>query len=598
MKTKLFFTVMLATLLTFNGFAQEKELWGLAPTPGYIYKLNQNGENKEIVYNISGVGGYGPGSGGSLLQADNKKLYGMTKAAGTNNMGTVFEYDVAQQQYTILVDFDGTNGKKPETNNLIQASNGKLYGMTPEGGDYDGGVIFEYDLVTNTFTKLIDLHDTLGKAPTGDLYQVDNTDSIIFYGMTKEGGKNNGGVLFKYNLTDSSYRVVKNFDGYYPYHKEFGRHPYGSVMQAENGKIYGLTREGGTHDNGVLFEYDPGSMIFIKKFDFTSNETGKRPKGSLIQAADGKLYGVTQYGGGNFAGGGGNAGAVFSYDITNDTLILRASLGDGVGTYPLGSLVQATSGKMFGTTYMGACSSGGVFCFDPETDTIYRTACNGYPNGNLIEIDAICIETYDTITEEACISYTSPSGNYAWTESGIYTDTVPNADGCDSIITINLTVNTVDVSVTQEELTLTANAEDAQYQWLDCDNNFEPMAGDTNRVFTATSNGHFAVIVTQGSCIDTSDCYTVDTYGIDENGWGSRIKLYPNPTREKVVLSGAEIKNSRVTVFNTLGIVVFEQINTAASEMVLPFNDLPEGVYFVKVKKDDRQKIFKVIRNL
>ncbi len=592
MKARLFFTAMLATLLTFSGFAQEKELWGLAPTPGYIYKLDQNGENKEIVYNISGVGGYGPGSGGSLFQADNKKLYGMTKAAGANNMGTMFEYDVAHQQYTILVDFDGTNGKNPETNNLIQASNGKLYGMTQEGGDYDGGVIFEYDLATNTFTKLIDLHDTLGKHPHGDLYKVDNADSIIFYGMTKEGGKDNGdgGVLFKYNLTDSNYRVIKSFDGSYPYHKEFGRHPYGSVMQADNGKIYGTTFIGGTHNDGVLFEYDPDSMIFRKMFDFINNETGKRPKGSLIQATDGKLYGLT-------ANGGAGVGAVFSYDITNDTLIKRADLGDGVGSYSLGSLMQATNGKMFGTTELGACSSGGVFCFDPETDTIYRTACNGYPNGNLIEINAICIETYDTITEEACISYVSPSGNYVWTESGVYNDTVLNVEGCDSVITINLTVNTVDISVTQDELTLTANAEDALYQWLDCDNNFEPMAGDTNQVFTATGNGHFSVSITQGSCTDTSDCYTVDTYGIDENSWGSKIKLYPNPTREKVVLSGEELKNSRVSVFNTLGIVVFEQHNNASVEMALPFNNLPIGVYFVKVRKDAWQKIFKVIRN-
>ncbi len=586
MKTKLFFTAMLAILFALNGFAQEKELWGLAPTPGYIYKLDQNGENKEIVYNISGVGGYGPGSGGSLLQADNKKLYGMTKAAGVNNMGTLFEYDVAKQQYTILVDFDGTNGKAPKTNNLIQASNGKLYGMTPEGGDYNSGVIFEYNLATNTFTKLIDLHDTLGKAPHGDLYQVDNADSIIFYGLTSDGGEYNHGVLFKYNLTDSSYRVVKSFEDYY--NKE-GSEPYGSMMQADNGKLYGLTFKGGTQNHGVLFEYDPDSMIFRKKFDFTSDETGKRLKGSLIQATDGMLYGVTVY-------GGVGKGTVFSYDITNETVIKRANLGDGVGSYPQGSLVQSANEKMFGTTSLGACSSGGVFCFEPETDTIYRTACNGYPNGNLIEIDAICIETYDTITEEACISYVSPSGNYVWTESGVYTDTIANADGCDSIITINLTVNTVDVSVTQDELTLTANAEDALYQWLDCGNNFESIAGDTNQMFTATGNGHFAVAVTQGSCTDTSECYTIDTYGIDENSWGSKIKLYPNPTRENIVLSGEELKNSSVSVFNTLGLVVFKQNNSTSSEMELPFYELPKGVYFVKVQKGAQQRIMKVVK--
>ncbi len=589
MKTRLFFTVALAILLTLQGSAQDLELWGLAPTPGYIYKLDQNGENKEIVYYISGTGGYGPKSEGSLVQADSKKLYGMTGQAGENNMGTLFEYDIAQQQYTILIEFDGSNGKKPETNSLIQASNGKLYGMTPEGGDYDGGVIFEYDLSTNTFTKLIDLHDTLGKHPHGDLYQVDNADSIIFYGLASEGGANNGGVLFKYNLTDSSYRVLVDFDGYYPYHKERGRHPFGSVIQADNGKIYGLTFEGGLHDNGVLFEYDPEDSTFVKKFDFSNDSTGKRPQGSLIQASDGQLYGLTVY-------GGTGVGAVFSYDITNDTLIKRVNLGDGAGSYPQGSLVQATSGKMFGTTELGACSSGGVFCFDPETDTIYRTACNGYPIGNLIEIVAIPVETYDTITENACDSYVSPSGNHIWTTSGRYTDTLPNAAGGDSIVTIDLTVNTVDASVTQDNNVLTANAENAVYQWLDCNNGYAILEGDTSQVFTAPADGHYAVSVTQGTCTDTSDCYTVSTTGIREDNANANIQLYPNPTKGNVTLKMTDVKNSVVSVYNIMGEKVFDMNDITTTEVALPVEALPAGIYFVKVRNDDHCRTIKLIK--
>jgi hypothetical protein len=66
------------------------------------------------------------------------------------------------------------------------------------------------------------------------------------------------------------------------------------------------------------------------------------------------------------------------------------------------------------------------------------------------------VETADTITEVTCDNYTSPSGRYTWTTSGTYKDTIPNAEGCDSVITINLTVNIVDVSVTQDGITLTA----------------------------------------------------------------------------------------------------------------------------------------------
>ena len=420
MKTNLLLTFILIGMVNINSFSQDLELWGLA-APGYLYKLDQNGENKEIAHWLTDPNSWNyPGADGSLIQASNKKLYGMLGKRGTNDMGVIFEYNIASQVDTFLFNFDGINGKHPGTNSLIQATNGKLYGMTPEGGEYDNGVIFEYDLTSNTFTKLFDFNDTLGKNPTGDLCQIDCTDSIIFYGLTSSGGKDNGGggVMFKYNLTDSSYQVIKNFDCHHPYCKTFGRTPKGSVMQADNGKIYGLTFEGGAVNNGVLFEYNRETDEFLKKVDFINNDTGKRPYGSLIQATDGKLYGLTQMGGKNYSGAGGNAGMVFSYDITNDTLIKVADLGDGVGQYPQGSLFQATNGKMYGTTTHGACSSGGVFCYDPAADTLYRTACNGYPKGNLIEIEAIKTSAKTELTNSDIKIFPNPIRQFVTIQTG------------------------------------------------------------------------------------------------------------------------------------------------------------------------------------
>lgn len=178
-----------------------------------------------------------------------------------------------------------------------------------------------------------------------------------------------------------------------------------------------------------------------------------------------------------------------------------------------------------------------------------------------------CQPSSSSITETACSSYTSPSGSVL-TTSGMYTDIIPNASGCDSTISIDLTVNTADsisdvqtscgsyvwidgntysastdsatwlltnmngcdslitldlivlsepvVNVTQTGALLSADQSGAIYQWLDCDNNYAPIAGETNQTFTPANTGNYAVEVTLNGCSDTSSCALVDYAGIDE----------------------------------------------------------------------------------
>src|SRR5690606_35581255 len=85
-----------------------------------------------------------------------------------------------------------------------------------------------------------------------------------------------------------------------------------------------------------------------------------------------------------------------------------------------------------------------------------------------------CVNSSSEITEISYGPYTSPSG-LLWTKSDIYMDTIPNLAGCDSILTIDLTILEVDTGVTQIGNTLISNAAEATYAWVDCDNGFEPI---------------------------------------------------------------------------------------------------------------------------
>ena len=91
---------------------------------------------------------------GSLVQASDGKLYGVTQVGGSHNYGVIFSFDPSASAYTKLKNFDYTNGAY-SYGSLMQATDGKLYGMTDDGGSSNDGVIFSYDPAASTYTKLI-----------------------------------------------------------------------------------------------------------------------------------------------------------------------------------------------------------------------------------------------------------------------------------------------------------------------------------------------------------------------------------------------------------------------------------------------------------
>jgi len=88
--------------------------------------------------------------------------------------------------------------------------------------------------------------------------------------------------------------------------------------------------------------------------------------------------------------------------------------------------------------------------------------------------------TSSLTTETACSSFTWSANGTTYTASGVYTATLLNAEGCDSIATLDLTINTVsDLGVTLTDITLSADLSGASYQWLDCTNGNAQRGGAT-----------------------------------------------------------------------------------------------------------------------
>lgn len=138
--------------------------------------------------------------------------------------------------------------------------------------------------------------------------------------------------------------------------------------------------------------------------------------------------------------------------------------------------------------------------------------------------------------------------------------------------------------------TLTANNSNATYQWLDCDNNYNVISGETNSDFTPTQNGNFAVEVNENGCIDTSACVTITTIGLHEIGTAFHVQVYPNPTSD-IIQVQAEKAVSKLELYKLDG-----QLVTEVTGNQIDLSTVKSGVYLLRVYQDSHVTTVRVKR--
>ena len=150
-----------------------------------------------------------------------------------------------------------------------------------------------------------------------------------------------------------------------------------------------------------------------------------------------------------------------------------------------------------------------------QSGVYFDTIPNSTGCDSILTIDVTVLQSSSkSLAPEACISYTSPSGNHIWNSSGSYNDTLTNAAGCDSILNITLTINEVNTEVIQDGYKLTAQANNVTYQWLDCEDDYSIISGSNGKTYQSSHDGRFAVRITNDGCVDTSDCFDIKIVGI------------------------------------------------------------------------------------
>lgn len=204
-------------------------------------------------------------------------------------------------------------------------------------------------------------------------------------------------------------------------------------------------------------------------------------------------------------------------------------------------------------------------------------------------------ESYGTDVITACDSTVWIDGNSYYSSNNTATHTIANARGCDSIVTLDLTINTVSAFVDVVGTTLTAQAVLAEYQWLKCndDGSYTLLLNDTNQSFTATQSGDYALQVTD-QCTDTSECITVTVVGLSGTSLFDGTMVFPNPTQGSINVQLGTLKVAELKLFNTMGQLVQTATVTDRGHQ-LKIEGAP-GVYFLELNSQDITKRFRIVK--
>jgi hypothetical protein len=235
---------------------------------------------------------------------------------------------------------------------------------------------------------------------------------------------------------------------------------------------------------------------------------------------------------------------------------------------------------------------GNIYTAQGTYTDIFQSINTGCDSTVVTEI-TILQPTQSTLNETACGSYTL--NGQTFNATGIYTQNLLNSAGCDSTITLVLTIVDLTATVTQNGENLSANESNASYQWLNCSLGFTPINGATDQNFTATSNGSYAVVITTDFCSDTSDCMTVEGLKVDEHEMD--IHIYPNPFEASLHISSMALTSDcSVQVTDETGRSVPFSItwnNATELELVIPGKP---GVYLVALSGNGKSRVIRAMK--
>jgi uncharacterized repeat protein (TIGR03803 family) len=362
---------------------------------GTVFSLSPSG--KTIIHSFAGgadgaypQSGLTLGSGGAIYGTTD---YGGGGAACSGGCGTVYALTPSGSGYgeQVVYAFQGGSDGEAPVGNVISDSSGAIYGTTVEGGGSSAcatsaftgcGTVFKLTPAGSGYTESVIYAFQAGSDGTGPRGGLIMDSSGALYGTTYSGGGvaactgpsgNPGcGTVFKLTPTASGYTesIIHTFQGP-PYDGAF---PRAGLLLGKSGVLYGVTHNGGVHNNGTVYQLTPSGSTYNETIILSVDNYFKQGARSSLENGlyadgSGNLYGTTQIGGKQHC----HCGTIFKLSPHGSTWTetLLHSFGGSRqhdGQQPRAGLVADKSGTLYGTTpYSGVGKAG-------EWGTVYKIA--------------------------------------------------------------------------------------------------------------------------------------------------------------------------------------------------------------------------------
>ena len=286
------------------------------------------------------------------------------------------------------------------------------------------------------------------------------------WGYSSYGGIDNSSTIFKMHPDSTNPEIIYSFVP-----DKGGITANIQLCEPSSGILYGVTSSGSSYDSDLIFSYD----ILKEKYEvkaYLNTINGSKPLGGLVKASNGKLYGTTS------EGGTDGKGILFEYDYINDILTNKQYFHDSLGTKPMGALVEGRDGELYGITSEGATGAyGSLFLYNFKSDTLIKKINFNPSQGSL-----------------------AMSGLRLGSDGNLYgTTTKEGQNGAGTLFSYNILNSTLNVKV-----------------------NFPYTEGNNSNKLLEVSNGNFLGIITDGGTDGNGLIYE---YNTSNNTYTNKLEL-------------------------------------------------------------------------